>query len=142
MAKYCKKCGAQMLSDEAVCCLNCGAVQPAEIGEPEQESYSQNASQPQQNNFNPQQAQQDYFSSFSSGSSVPRSYRNDATTPLGWLGWSILCSILPIIGALIMMSLAKDESTKNYAKLMLVLYIIVIILYVILRFFVPLSFFV
>ena len=41
-----------------------------------------------------------------------------------------------------MMSLAKDESTKNYAKLMLVLYIIVIILYVILRFFVPLSFFV
>ena len=73
---------------------------------------------------------------------MPRSYRNDATTPLGWLGWSILISLLPIIGAVIMMCLAKDESTKNYAKLMLVLYIIVIILYVILRFFVPLSFFV
>ena len=53
------------------------------------------------------------------------------TTTGGWVGWYMLMSLLPIIGTIIMLCSTKDPSAKNYAKLMLILQIIAIVLYII-----------
>ena len=53
------------------------------------------------------------------------------TTAGGWFGWTMLIGFLPIIGTIIMLCTVKDPSAKNYAKLMLILQIIGIVLYII-----------
>lgn len=51
----------------------------------------------------------------------PMAQQRQITSVLGWLGWSLLCSALPIIGAIIMLNVTKDPTAKNFAKLMLIL---------------------
>lgn len=50
-----------------------------------------------------------------------------------WVGWILLCSLLPIIGAIIMLCAANKESIKNYAKANLIFSVIgVVFVFVIL----------
>ena len=50
------------------------------------------------------------------------------TSVMGWIGWMILISLLPILGVVIMALAATDESAKNFAKAILVLILVGIIL--------------
>ena len=63
---------------------------------------------------------------------IPMSQQRVITSPLGWLGWSFLCGILPIIGAIIMLNVTKDQTAKNYAKLMIIMQAIGLVLSLIL----------
>ena len=58
----------------------------------------------------------------------------EITSMGGWFCWQLLCSIIPIIGPIIMMSSAKDPTAKNYAKMMLIMQIIGIVLTILLLF--------
>ena len=63
---------------------------------------------------------------------IPPAYQAaPVTTVGGWFGWTLLCSFLPIIGAIIMMNAAKDPTAKNFAKATLIVQIISIILCII-----------
>ena len=46
------------------------------------------------------------------------------TSIMGWIGWLLLISFLPIIGLIIMALAPQDESVKNYAKAGLILTVI------------------
>ncbi|MCQ2417074.1 MAG: hypothetical protein MJ071_04595 [Oscillospiraceae bacterium] len=59
---------------------------------------------------------------------TPAGSTRQITTVGGWFGWTMLLGFLPIIGAVIMMLTSKDETAKNYAKLMLILQIVGIVL--------------
>ena len=63
------------------------------------------------------------------------------TTIGGWLGWIILISILPLIGSIIMSFAPKDESTKNYGRLVLIAQLILAAIGVLLFVFVGPQFF-
>ncbi len=53
------------------------------------------------------------------------------TTAGGWFGWTMLMGFLPIIGTIIMLCTVKDPSAKNYAKLMIILQCVAMVLYII-----------
>ena len=105
MAK-CTSCGAD-LPDYYTSCPNCG-------GQVSQAAPAMSA---------PAQ---------SMGGYIPMSQQRVITSPIGWLGWSLLCGFLPIIGAIIMLNATKDPTAKNYAKLMLILQCIGIVLCILL----------
>lgn len=98
----CNQCGAE-LPDYYTSCPNCG-------GQVLQPSPAVNA---------PVQP---------AGGYIPMSQQRAITTPVGWLGWSLLCGILPIIGAIIMLNATKDPTAKNFAKLMIIMQAIGIVL--------------
>ena len=62
---------------------------------------------------------------------VPMAQQREVTSMGAWFGWSLLCGILPIIGPIIMLNSAKDPTAKNYAKLMLIMQAIGIVLLII-----------
>lgn len=49
----------------------------------------------------------------------------------GWFGWYLLICFLPLIGTIIMLCTVKDPSAKNFAKLMLILQIVAIVIEII-----------
>lgn len=98
----CASCGAE-LPDYYTSCPNCGGTQVVRNAAP----------QPQPSAYIPMEEQRVVYSTGQ------------------WIGWILLCSFLPLIGIIIMMCVAKDPSAKNYAKLMLILTIIAIVLEVI-----------
>lgn len=59
---------------------------------------------------------------------IPPIVDEDETTVGGWIGWMLLCSILPIIGQIIMLCCAKNKTIKNYAKANLILVAIAFVL--------------
>lgn len=93
----CNGCGAE-LPDYYTSCPNCGA--------------QLNAAVP---NMQPPQAPP------MGGYVPPAGQQREVTSVLGWLGWSLLCSALPIIGAIIMLNVTKDQTAKNFAKLMIIM---------------------
>lgn len=96
MAK-CTSCGAD-LPDYYTSCPNCGG------------QVLQNAAAPM-----PQQVP------MQGGYAQPMPQQREITSVAGWLGWSLLCGFLPIIGSIIMLCTTKDETAKNFAKLMIIL---------------------
>ncbi len=98
----CTSCGAE-LPDYYTSCPNCGGTQVVRgTGAPQMQqsaSYSQPA------------MTQTYVTSF-----------------LGWIGWLLLCTFVPIIGQIVMLCVSKDPSAKNYAKLSLILMAILLVL--------------
>ena len=67
----------------------------------------------------------------STSGSVPISEQRVVTSALGWFGWFMLISFVPIIGTIIMLCTTKDPTAKNYAKLALIMQIISIVLCII-----------
>lgn len=65
------------------------------------------------------------------GGYIPMQQQREITSMGAWFGWTLLCSILPIIGPIIMLNSAKDPTAKNYAKLMLILQAVMIVLLII-----------
>ena len=97
----CRSCGAD-LPDYYTSCPNCGSTDIAQgVAAPASSGY------------------------------VPMSQQRVVTSVGGWFGWYLLLSFVPIIGTIIMLCSAKDPTAKNYAKLMLILQIIAIILTII-----------
>ena len=104
----CPNCGSH-IADASVNCPVCGAPIA------------------QQNPYGNPYAQNPYGSPYPQQPPVPA-----VTSPLGWFGWMMLCSFLPIIGAIIMLSATEDQSAKNFAKCWIVLQIIGLVLGVLL----------
>ncbi len=77
--------------------------------------------QPQQ----PQQPQQQPWNQYNVTYNQPA---HEETSVGAWFGWMILLSVLPLIGTIIMLASTKPGSTKNYAKLLLILQIIAVVL--------------
>ncbi len=103
--KLCPNCNSQN-ADAYTQCVNCGAVLPQAAPQP---VYSGNT-----------------------GYGMPMSSPpTEVTSPIGWFGWYLLCSYLPIIGPIIMMNVSKDPSAKSFAKLTLVLSAIGLVLLII-----------
>ncbi|MBR4199727.1 MAG: zinc ribbon domain-containing protein [Oscillospiraceae bacterium] len=112
--KTCPQCGTQN-PDHYTHCPNCGAQYPAQqpMTQPMQPPLQQ--PMPQTNGY------------------IPPAYQQpqDQVTSVGaWFGWSLLIGMLPLIGSIIMLCCVKDPSAKNYAKLIVVLQVIVTIFYV------------
>ena len=60
---------------------------------------------------------------------VHPAYMEQPVTSIGhWFLWYLLVSFLPLIGAIVMYASVKDPSAKNFAKLMIIMYIIAIVL--------------
>ncbi|MBQ8965309.1 hypothetical protein [Ruminococcus sp.] len=119
MSKYCSSCGTTN-SDSSTNCVNCGAVldnynnvYPAGRQPYGQQPYGQPYAQTQ---------------AYSVPNSMPYA---PPTSTIGWIGWMLLCTLLPVIGQLIMLT-SKDQSTKNFAKAQLILTLISVILAIIL----------
>ena len=51
-----------------------------------------------------------------------------ATSVSGWVGWLLLCGLLPVIGACITVCSSRDSAVKNFAKAWLILTLFGIIL--------------
>lgn len=64
---------------------------------------------------------------------IPPAATREVTTVGGWFGWTLLMAFLPIIGAIITLNATKDPTAKNYAKLMIILQAISIVLQIIFR---------
>lgn len=94
----CSHCGTQS-PDSYTQCPNCGA------------GLMQQQAAPSAYGYNPPPAAE-----------VP------PTSVGGWFGWHVLCWILPLIGTIIMLCSVKDPSAKNYAKVMLIMQIISIVI--------------
>lgn len=104
--KTCPQCGTQN-PDHYTHCPNCGAQYPAAQPMPQP--------MPQTNSY------------------IPPAYQPDPVTSVGaWFGWSLLIGFLPLIGGIIMLCSVKDPSAKNYAKLIVVLQVIVLAIYILL----------
>ena len=99
----CNSCGAE-LPDYYTSCPNCGGTSISKA---------------------PSSA-----SSVSSGY-VPMSEQRVVTSALGWFGWFMLISFVPLIGTIIMLCSTKDPTAKNYAKLALIMQIIGLVLCII-----------
>ena len=99
----CNSCGAE-LPDYYTSCPNCGGTSISKA---------------------PSSA-----SSASSGY-VPMSEQRVVTSALGWFGWFMLISFVPLIGTIIMLCSTKDPTAKNYAKLALIMQIIALVLCII-----------
>ncbi len=121
MAKFCKNCGAELLSEDAVVCLNCGAEQNAA---PKPQPMPQPQEQDQFRTPPPPQAFQPYMPQYAQQFANPYAPVQKSTTILGWIGWILLCGVLPLIGPIIMACVSNDESAKNYAKATLIFYIL------------------
>lgn len=101
MAK-CNQCGAE-LPDYYTSCPNCGG----------QVISNQGAPQPQAQPI---------------GGYTPMSQQRVITSVGGWFGWYLLTCVLPIIGPIIMLTSAKDPTAKNFAKLMIILQAVAIVI--------------
>lgn len=99
----CNSCGAE-LPDYYTSCPNCGGTSISKAPSP--------------------------APSASSGY-VPMSEQRVVTSALGWFGWFMLISFVPLIGTIIMLCSTKDPTAKNYAKLTLILQIISLVLCII-----------
>ena len=64
---------------------------------------------------------------------IPPAATREVTSVGGWFGWTMLMAFLPFIGAIITMKVSKDPTAQNYAKLMIILQAISIVLQIILR---------
>jgi hypothetical protein len=52
----------------------------------------------------------------------------NVTSPMGWIGWMLLCSCLPLLGQIIMLLAANDQSAKNFAKAQLILVAVITVI--------------
>lgn len=59
-------------------------------------------------------------------SNHPYRYDPPATSIIGWLGWLLLCWILPLIGPIIIICSDTNETIKNYGKLHIILQAIIL----------------
>lgn len=109
MSKYCSSCGSTN-PDSVMNCANCGAPL---------DNYNNvyPVGQPGYGNQPYGQGQQNYSQPYSVPMSAPYA---PPTSVGGWIGWLLLCSFIPVIGQLIMLT-SKDQSTKNFAKAQLIL---------------------
>ena len=113
---FCPHCGTQS-PDNYTQCPNCGASLPQMQTPPPQPVY--------------QGPPQNPYAGAYPGGPQPMMQPQDAVTSAGaWFGWTMLLGILPVIGAIIMLSASNDPSAKNYAKLMLILQAVVVGLYI------------
>ena len=100
--KLCPNCDTQN-ADHFTQCANCGTILP-----------------------NP--APQPVYSGGTNGY-VPPAYQTVPVTSMGgWFCWSLLCGFLSIIGPIIMMCTVKDPSAKNFAKAMLIVQGVMLVL--------------
>lgn len=118
--KKCHNCGAEFEGDY---CDYCGV--------PAAQNSQNRTEQPQ------------YNTDFMSGNTANQNYtpppmynnygmqNNPPTTTLGWIGWQLLESFLPIIGLVIMLFMSEDESVKNYAKARLIWTLVAVVIAVI-----------
>ena len=99
----CTSCGAE-LPDYYTSCPNCGGTQVVRTAAaPQAQSYA------------------------------PPIQQSRVVYSMGqWLGWLAVCGFFPLVGVIVMLCVAKDPSARNYAKLMLILYIIAIVIYAVL----------
>ncbi len=112
---FCPHCGTQS-PDNYTQCPNCGASLPQTQTPPPQPVY--------QGPPNP-------YAGGYPGYPQPMMQPQEPVTSAGaWFGWTLLLGILPVIGAIIMLSASNDPSAKNYAKLMLILQAVVVGLYI------------
>lgn len=152
MSKYCTQCGSE-ISEYATSCNYCGKVfgedsaaqtvalsehqynqaannQQNAYGQYNQPNYNQqntygqyNQSQyGQQTQYNPQY----YYPNGNYG--AQQTNAPTGTSVGGWIGWLLLCSFIPLIGQIIVMCCAKDDSTKNWAKAQLIMTVIGVVL--------------
>ncbi|MGN0633689.1 MAG: zinc-ribbon domain-containing protein [Oscillospiraceae bacterium] len=121
MSKFCKSCGAELTNDNAEFCNVCGAPQSNSI--PNVNTAPMQGGMPQPNPMGyqtPPMYQQPVYPTFNN-------YSED-TTVMGWIGWSILCSILPIIGQIIIIATAKNKTLKNWAIAQFVIMAVVVVI--------------
>ena len=127
---YCRNCGKQ-IPDSAELCDACTQESQKEAQRREAWQAQWNAQQTwqaQQSDYQPaQQPAQPAASHWpiAAPSSMPPNViyeERDPTTIGGWIGWMILCTILPFIGSLII-ALGEDrpETLRNYGKANLVI---------------------
>jgi Na+/proline symporter len=120
MSRICSNCGKEILNDSMGFCSACGTkLDSAQPNVNAQQFNNQQYAQPQYT--------QPYAQPYQNFAPI-----NPTTSIGGWIGWMLLCSILPIIGPIIMICSAKDESAKNFAKAYFVLLAISIVLIIIL----------
>ena len=107
----CPHCGTQS-PDYYTQCPNCGgAISGASAQQPIQQPFQQPAA---------------------TGGYVPPAFQPEPVTSMGaWFGWSLIIGLLPVIGSIILLCCTKDPSAKNYAKMVLVLQYIAVVLYII-----------
>lgn len=133
MAKFCMNCGKPLEENDSFC-TGCGCpvgneAQNNEAPQPEtpaQENPVNDApvqepapqTQNQQNGF-----RQEYVPPVTPAPAQPV---NKPTGILGWIGWRILCSFIPIIGSIIMICCADDKAARNYAIVTLIFKVIAI----------------
>ncbi|SDA25036.1 zinc-ribbon domain-containing protein [Ruminococcus sp. YE71] len=132
MANFCKNCGSQLSPSDSVC-PSCGEPIPGAANADNaygQYSYGNQNTYGYQNT-NGYQNTGGYQSYGQTNYSQPYYQQSAATTVAGWIGWMLLCSFLPVIGQIIIIVSARDESLKNYAKATLILSAIAVVLTVI-----------
>ena len=140
----CKECGAQV-PDSTKFCIACGKPMVMQAGFSQ---APQSAPQPVQQQYAPQPAQQQSSRTAAPPPQMaaPPSYYGEAVPPRGsryavmsvgsYVGHSLLFS-LPVVGwliCLIMAFAASNQNKKNYARAMLVFFLIGLILAAILYF--------
>lgn len=120
----CKNCGTDF---EGKFCPSCGTPSSEIMSDlPEIKADTNNNSQ-NNGGYNPPPVY-----------NAPPVYNNvsviqpDNTTGVGgWIGWLLLCSLLPIIGQIIMIGCSQDRSAKNFAKAQLIFTLIGVIILVV-----------
>lgn len=143
-AKYCTKCGKSVVAGDIIAfCRECGHQFRGEekycpkygtIIEPrqdekafEQQAESITAVAQSQNKNEPEV--RDELKNVDNNVSAEKA----PTTIIGWFGWMILTSILPVFGAMIM-AVSGDENNKtrqNYGKALLIIQIILLFIAII-----------
>jgi hypothetical protein len=136
MSRICSSCGKEILNDSMGFCSACGAkLDDVQQNTAEQSGYQQYNGQqygnPQYGQTYNQPYNQVYNQQFVPQYQQDFTQLNITTSVIGWIGWLLLCSILPLIGQIIMICTAKDKSAKNFAKANLVVLVICVVIAVI-----------
>lgn len=125
---FCRECGHQFQGEEKYC-PKCGTIiEPGQIIKTsEQQAEEQTAAAPREKETEPEGRVETKY--------VDRNVfvEKAPTTIIGWFGWMILTSILPLFGAMIM-AFTGDEANKtrqNYGKALLIIQIILLFIAII-----------
>ncbi|MCD7741849.1 MAG: zinc-ribbon domain-containing protein [Ruminococcus sp.] len=141
MTKFCTKCGTEVPMDATVC-PSCGAALKSALNAEQVRYQSSNEGQANAQQAAPNSGYSQQTSPNQTYYAQPNNVYQQAAVPmyqplpiedkhtgiLGWIGWLLLCSILPVIGQIIAICASSDKSVKNYAAANLILAAVVAVI--------------